>query len=62
MSSSEPTVDIPGTKVALKCNESNGREKQVGVKRPFSSPQSPLKLEQQKRNETFGSKVCRVVN
>ena len=58
MSNSEGTVDNPLTKVALKCNDSIARDKQIGVKRPFSAPQSPLKIEQQRRNEAFGSKVC----
>ena len=38
-------------------NEPNSNEKQQGVKRPFTSPQSPLKIDQQRRNESFGSNV-----
>ena len=46
------------SKMAQKCDEANGRGPQQGVKRSFSTPQSPLKIEQQRRNETFGNNVC----
>ena len=46
------------SKMAQKCDEANGRGTQQGVKRPFSTPQSPLKIEQQRRNEAFVNNVC----
>ena len=46
-----------GSNVAQKCDEPNGRDKQQGVKRPLSTPQSPLKIEQQRRSETLGTNV-----
>ena len=58
MSNSESANEHPPmSKMAQKCDEPNGKGKQQGVKRSFSTPQSPLKIEQERRNETFGNKI-----
>ena len=59
MSNLESSNEHPQmSKMAQKCDETNGRGTQQGVKRSFSTPQSPLKIEQQRRNEAFGNNVC----
>ena len=58
MSNPKSFHELPkGSNVAQKCDEPNGRDKQQGVKRPLSTPQSPLKIEQQRRSETLGTNV-----
>ena len=57
MSNSESTDDSQATKVASKCNDSIVKDKQAAVKRSISTPQSPLKIQQQKREEAFGRNV-----
>ena len=58
MSNTKSPNELPKVaKVAQNSNEPSSNEKQQGVKRPFTSPQSPLKIEQQRRNEAFGSNV-----
>ena len=58
MSNPESAQEIPkSSKIVQNIDNGNGKEKQQAVKRSFSTPQSPLKIEQQRRNETFGSNV-----
>ena len=51
MSNIETSFGSRVAKVALKDSDSTQTDKQIGTKRPLSTPQSPLKIEQQKRRE-----------
>ena len=59
MSNSElPPADKTAIKQAINCNNDNAtKDKPNAIKRSFSAPQSPLKIEQQRRGGTIATNV-----
>ena len=59
MSNSEPSpADKTAIKEAINCNNDNAiKDKPNTIKRSFSTPQSPLKIQQQKRGGAIATNV-----
>ena len=59
MSNSESSpADKTAIKEPINCNNDNAvKDKPNAIKRSFSTPQSPLKIEQQKRGGTIATNV-----
>ena len=59
MSNSEPSpADKTAIKEGINCNNDNAnKDKPNAIKRSFSTPQSPLKIEQQKRGGAIATHV-----